>query len=42
MSAFKRIPQAAGYWPMESGPLDYTDWLVCAYADKSRQLIASL
>ena len=31
-SAHKKLPQAAGYWPMESGPLNYTEWLVCAYA----------
>src|SRR5947207_2986079 len=22
-SAFKRLPQAAGYWPADKGPLDY-------------------
>src|SRR6478672_149066 len=28
-SAFKKLPQAAGYWPMESGPLDYKgNWYV--------------
>jgi prepilin-type N-terminal cleavage/methylation domain-containing protein len=23
-SAMKKLPQAAGYWPAERGPLDYT------------------
>ena len=29
-SAHKKLPQAAGYWPMESGPLNYTSsgWYV--------------
>src|SRR3954467_4562628 len=28
-SAHKKLPQAAGYWPMESGPLNYTNgWYV--------------
>src|SRR6187401_703723 len=28
-SAHKKLPQAAGYWPMESGPLNFTgSWYV--------------
>src|SRR5215467_143662 len=29
-SAHKKLPQAAGYWPMESGPLNYNSngWYV--------------
>jgi prepilin-type N-terminal cleavage/methylation domain-containing protein len=39
-SAHKKLPQAAGYWPMESGPLDYLSpgWYVPTKY-KSRQTV---
>ena len=36
-SAHKKLPQAAGYWPMESGPLNYTSGWYVPTPYKSRQ-----
>jgi prepilin-type N-terminal cleavage/methylation domain-containing protein len=38
-TTFKRIPQAAGYWPAERGPLDYTSGWYVPTPIKSRQTI---
>src|SRR6187549_2746026 len=37
--AFKRIPQAAGYWPAERGPLDYKSGWYVPTPFKSRQSV---
>jgi hypothetical protein len=36
-SAHKKLPQAAGYWPMESGPLNYTNGWYVPTPYKTRQ-----
>jgi hypothetical protein len=39
-SAHKKLPQAAGYWPMESGPLNYTNGWYVPTPYKTRQMVA--
>jgi prepilin-type N-terminal cleavage/methylation domain-containing protein len=38
-SAHKKLPQAAGYWPMESGPLNYTNGWYVPTPYKTRQTV---
>src|SRR6188508_293396 len=38
-SAHKKLPQAAGYWPMDSGPLDYKNGWYVPTPYKTRQTI---
>jgi prepilin-type N-terminal cleavage/methylation domain-containing protein len=38
-SAHKKLPQAAGYWPMESGPLDYKNGWYVPTPYKQRQVV---